>query len=88
MAGDFPDQIEVLRSEHRQVEAVLAEAAGGAPADPAWPARLTDVLGVLRQHIFKDQDGVFPAALATLTSADWETIEKVRAEAGSGLAQP
>ena len=33
----------------------------------------------------KEQDGVFPAAL---TTADWETIEKVRAEAGSGLAQP
>lgn len=88
MAGDFPDQIEALRAEHRQVEAVLAEAAAGAPADPAWGARLMDALGVLRQHIFKEQDGVFPAALATLTTADWEAVEKVRGDAGSGLAQP
>ncbi len=85
MAADFPEHIAVLRAEHRHVEAVLAEASAGPPADPGWPARLADVLGLLRQHILKEQDGVFPAALATLTTSDWEAIEKVRAEAGSGL---
>jgi hemerythrin-like domain-containing protein len=87
MATDFPDHIAVLRAEHRQVETVLAEASAGPSADPGWPARLTDALGLLRQHILKEQDGVFPAALASLTTADWEAIEKVRAEAGSGLSQ-
>ena len=87
MAADFPDHIAVLRAEHRQVEAVLAEASAGLPADPGWPARLTDALGLLRQHILKEQDGVFPAALATLTTSDWEAIEKVRAEAGSRLSR-
>jgi Hemerythrin HHE cation binding domain len=86
MAGDFPDHIAALRAEHRHIEAVLAEAATGPPADPGWPTRLTSALRLLRQHILKEQDGVFPAALATLTTADWETIEKVRASASSGLS--
>lgn len=83
LEGDFPDHIAALTAEHRQVEAVLDEASAGPPGDPAWPGRLIGALGLLRQHILKEQDGVFPAALASLTTSDWETIEKVRAEAGS-----
>ena len=87
MAVDFPGHIAALTAEHRQIEAVLAEAATGPPADPGWPARLTGTLSLLRQHILNEQDGVFPAALATLTTADWEAIEKVRAGAGSRAAR-
>lgn len=81
LAPDFPDQMAVLEAEHRRVEAVLGEAAGGAPADPAWPDRLDRALALLREHIFKEQDGVFPAALATLHTADWEALEAARARA-------
>ncbi|MEU8817071.1 hemerythrin domain-containing protein [Actinoplanes sp. NPDC048796] len=79
LAGDFPDQIHALESEHRHVEAVLAEAAHGTPTDPAWPHRLIVTLDLLRDHILKEQDGVFPAALTTLTGTDWDTVDKVRA---------
>ena len=79
MAQEFPDHIEVLRSEHREIERVLGGASGGFPADPTWPARLGDVLSMLRDHILKEQDGVFPAALAALDSDQWERIEAVRA---------
>ncbi|WP_433501217.1 hemerythrin domain-containing protein [Sphaerimonospora sp. CA-214678] len=82
LAGDFPDQIAALEAEHRLVEEVLAEAAGGVPADPAWPGRLLEVLDLLRRHILKEQDGVFPAALAGLSTGDWEAIEAVRERAG------
>lgn len=85
LAADFPDHVRALRGEHRRVEAVLAEAADGVPADPTWPARLIDVLDMLRGHILKEQDGVFPAALATLTIADWDTVDTVRARVRSGL---
>ena len=86
LEADFPDHIATLKAEHQRIEAVLGEASAGTPADPAWPGRLTAALQMLRQHIFAEQDGVFPAALATLTTADWETIEAVRARAGSSTA--
>jgi hemerythrin-like domain-containing protein len=83
LARDFPDQIAELEAEHRLVEATLAEAVraagdGGIPAGPGWPDRLTQALDVLREHIFKEQDGVFPAALATLSTADWEAADAAR----------
>ncbi|MEU8656472.1 hemerythrin domain-containing protein [Actinoplanes philippinensis] len=85
MAPDFPDQVAVLRAEHRHVEAVLGAAATTTPADLSWPAAFLDVLDELRVHILKEQDGVFPAALTTVDGAGWDTVDEVRARAGSGL---
>lgn len=87
MAVEFPDHIAALEAEHRRIEAVLDEAADGVPADPSWPERLMDVLALLRDHILKEQDGVFPAALATLSTEQWEAVEAVRARAG-GTGSP
>ncbi|WP_230211140.1 hypothetical protein [Streptomyces kaniharaensis] len=72
---------------HR-IEAVLGEATGTVPADPTWPQRLLDVLGLLREHILKEQDGVFPAALAALSAAEWEAVEAVRERVGTALPGP
>jgi hemerythrin-like domain-containing protein len=80
MAQEFPDHIQALRSEHREIEKVLGEAADGFPDDPTWPARLLAVLDLLRDHILKEQDGVFPAALIALDSDQWERIEAIRAK--------
>ena len=76
---EFPDHIEALRSEHREIEKVLGEATSGVPEDPTWPDRLVGVLFLLREHILKEQDGVFPAALVALDAEQWERIEAVRA---------
>lgn len=38
------------------------------------------VLHMLREHILKEQDGVFPAALVALDPDQWERIEAVRAQ--------
>src|SRR5690349_16752701 len=75
LADEFPAQVAALEAEHRRIEAVLAEASTGPPADVTWPRRLLDVLELLREHILKEQDGVFPAALASLRTADWDTID-------------
>jgi len=83
MADEFPEHIKVLRSEHREIEDVLGEAIGGVPHDPTWPARLLGVVHLLREHILKEQDGVFPAALAALDADQWERIESVRAQFGA-----
>ncbi|WP_328505705.1 hemerythrin domain-containing protein [Streptomyces sp. NBC_00391] len=82
MARDFPGQIAALEAEHRRVEAVLVEAADGVtPSDPAWPDRLVAAMAMLRDHILKEQDGVFPAALAGLGTEDWEAVEAERLRA-------
>jgi hemerythrin-like domain-containing protein len=80
MTDEFPEHIRVLRSEHREIEKVLGEAADGVPDDPSWPDRLQAVLFLLREHILKEQDGVFPAALIALDPDQWERIEAVRAQ--------
>jgi hemerythrin-like domain-containing protein len=85
LAGEFPDHVDALREEHRSIDAVLAEAASGTPEDPTWPARLLRTLQALREHILKEQDGVFPAALGVLDSEEWERIEGVRARVGTAL---
>lgn len=85
LEADFPDHIAALRAEHQHIESVLAEASAATPGDPAWPGRFTAALQTLRRHIFAEQDGVFPAALAGLSVADWEAVEAARARAGSAL---
>lgn len=85
LAKDFPDHVHTLRAEHRQIEAVLAESARAVPDDPTWPARLVAALHLLREHILKEQDGLFPAALVALDNDQWERIEGIRARAGSAL---
>ncbi len=85
LVGEFPDHVAVLEAEHRRIEAVLGEAADAPPTDPTWPARLMGTLDLLREHILKEQDGVFPAALTTLGPADWDAVDAVRARVGSPL---
>ncbi|HVV22602.1 MAG TPA: hemerythrin domain-containing protein [Pseudonocardiaceae bacterium] len=85
LTDEFPDHIAALRLQHRQIEAVLHEAAEHTPTDPAWPRRLHDTLEMLREHILAEQDGVFPAALAGLNPSDWDAVDAARARAGSAL---
>jgi hemerythrin-like domain-containing protein len=86
MATEFADHVAGLLEEHRLVEAVLAESAEGTPTDPSWPGRLDSAVSVLREHISKEQDGLFPAALAVLDSADWDLLDHVRADVGTAIA--
>lgn len=84
MAGEFPNQLATLRTEHRQIDEALRQLADGTPP-PDWRARTRAALLDLFEHILKEQDGVFPAALATLSPADWQVTADVRRAVGSGL---
>lgn len=85
LADDFPEHVAALEAEHRRIETVLAAASTGTPADPGWPRQLMETLDLLREHILKEQNGVFPAALTTLSGADWDRVDAVRARTGSPL---
>ncbi|GAA4951672.1 hemerythrin domain-containing protein [Streptomyces caelestis] len=88
LTDEFPERMAALEAEHRRVETVLEEAAAGTPRDAAWPDRLVRALDLLREHILKEQDGVFPAALAALSTEQWEAVETVRARVGTRMRQP
>ncbi|SDT80160.1 hemerythrin domain-containing protein [Actinoplanes derwentensis] len=85
LAADFPDHVTALLADHRHIEAVLGEAAHGTPTDPTWPGLLIATLELLREHILKEQDGVFPAALANLNPDDWDAVDTIRAKVGTVL---
>ncbi|MGA5702789.1 hemerythrin domain-containing protein [Peterkaempfera bronchialis] len=87
LAAAFPDRIGELEEEHRRIEAVLAEAEYGTPADPGWPGRFLLALVLLREHIVKEQDGLFPAATAILGPADWDAVDAVRARCGTAAGR-
>ena len=46
-----------------------------------WPQQLERTARLLIEHIFREQDGLFPAALATLEPEEWDTVDRVRADA-------
>lgn len=85
MAVEFGDHVRGLVEEHHLVEAVLAESADGTPVDPGWPHRLEQGMDVLREHILKEQDGLFPASLAVLDPSDWDHLDEVRLRVGSAV---
>jgi hemerythrin-like domain-containing protein len=84
LEGEFPDQVRDLEQEHRHLEDVINRLHG---PGAAWSGELLEVLSMLRQHILKEQDGVFPAALAMLREPDWQAMEDVRASVGSALTE-
>jgi hypothetical protein len=85
LVPEFPDHVAALERDHREIEAVLAPAAHGTPEDPQWPAELLAAMERLRDHILKEQDGLFPASLSILDEEAWASVETARHVAGSAL---
>lgn len=89
MRVDFPDQMRDLYRDHEVIDCALAEATSAGDRSAGWEQRLEAALRRLREHIHKEQDGVFPAALSTLTTAQWEQLEQVRERVTAGpIAAP
>lgn len=86
MAREYPEHVETLRAEHQRIHAALSEIAAGCPLVQDWQTRLRTAVAVLREHIKKEQDGLFPAALSTLDGPHWTALEQIRARVGSALA--
>lgn len=87
LTGDFPEHVQVLRAEHIQIHSVLSESAHHTPTDSSWPDRLLAAFHLLRDHILKEQDGMFPAALIALDGDQWDQVEAARAKASHGPVQ-
>jgi hemerythrin-like domain-containing protein len=78
--------IAALTEEHDEIRAVARDASRaasrgnrGAAADAAHR-----LLTLLRPHTEIEEQGLFPAALSVLTSSQWETLDRTRADITSG----
>lgn len=78
LADDFPEQARILVDEHTLTEQTLDEVSSEEAPRSGWDRRLLTTMGVLRDHILKEQDGMFPAALANLGPDDWDKLDQVR----------
>jgi len=80
MAGEFGAHVASLVDDHRRIEKVLQDLAGGDPAD-GWPVRVRAAVGGLFDHILREQDGLFPAAISVLSPQQWDRLDSLRAPA-------
>lgn len=78
LAGDYPDQMDALTADHRTIDEALSTIADA----PDWQHIALAAVDSLFEHILREQDGDFPAALATLTADGWDEIATVRRRAG------
>lgn len=79
MAADFAEHVASLRDDHRRLEQTLTAVASRAE-ETDWAAQLETAVTELFTHILREQDGLFPASLAVLTSSDWDALDQVRAQ--------
>jgi hemerythrin-like domain-containing protein len=66
--AEFTAHVDGLCAEHREIDGVLARVSGG---DLAAVGVLE---GILRRHIDKEENGLFPAAVIALDGPAWERV--------------
>lgn len=74
-SGEYVDYVAALEEDH----GLLAEAvqASAAQADD-WAEHITSFLDDLAHHFEREEQGLFPGALAALNPEEWETVEQAR----------
>lgn len=65
----FADYIDPLIAEHRELDAFLRAMDLTAPADQK---RFRAEVVALREHIYKEEDALFPASVTTLDGDQWD----------------
>lgn len=65
---DFAGHVDALCAEHREIDARLAKVANGDHAE------VQELENLLRRHIDKEENGIFPAAAVALDGAAWDRI--------------
>lgn len=65
---EFTEHVDVLCAEHRDIDAALAVAADGDLSG------VVDLENLLRRHIDKEENGLFPAAAIALDGPAWERV--------------
>jgi iron-sulfur cluster repair protein YtfE (RIC family) len=80
--AELAEHVSVLQGEHADLYDAVddlddlddAPAGAGDPATQAWRDGVLLILDELGDHMFKEDFGLFPAALATVDGADWDAM--------------
>jgi iron-sulfur cluster repair protein YtfE (RIC family) len=78
---EYADYIAPLVVEHRELEELLTTVDLG---DPAGRERVRVAVAELEEHISKEEDGLFPAALIALSGSEWDAAMAAWAQAHPG----
>ena len=91
--AELAEHVSTLQGEHADLyDAVddLDDAVAGpeAPATQAWRDGVLRILDELGDHMFKEDFGLFPAALATVDGADWDAMDEWAKATDGALQTP
>lgn len=70
--GDFAEHVDGLEQEHADLYAQVAAA-----EENDWAQRVGSLLDDLDEHIYRENFGLFPGAIAVLDGDDWAAIEAI-----------
>jgi len=73
--GSLTDHVEVLEDEHAGLYDAVDDLDDVTVAD-GWRDGVLALLHDLDEHMYKEDFGLFPAALATLDGADWDAMDR------------
>ena len=73
--GSLADHVAVLEGEHAGLYDAVDDL-DETTARQSWRDGVLAVLADLDEHMFKEDFGLFPAALATLDGADWDAMDR------------
>lgn len=73
MTSSFAEHISPLVREHRELEELLRTVDLSEPVDQE---RVRSAVVELREHIAKEEDGLFPASLIALSGDEWDASMK------------
>jgi hypothetical protein len=79
----YADYVAPLIVEHRELAELLATVD---VSDPVDQERLQVAFEQLIEHISKEEDGLFPASVVTMSGAEWDASVAACAEAHPGEA--
>ena len=73
--SSLTDHVAVLEGEHAGLFDAVDDLDDVSPG-PGWRDGVLQLLHELGEHMFKEDFGLFPAALATLDGSDWDAIDR------------
>jgi hemerythrin-like domain-containing protein len=75
--GEFADEVAALEAEHADLDELLSDLDRD---PPDFPARVRAMLDDLATHIDRENLGIFPVAVVTLSARGWDVVEAAHRE--------